>query len=79
MNESLKELVIIIGGSDLNSKKGFASMLYELDKKLSELDKKVEKHDTKIENGYWWGRGVALGFLTIIFGLVKGWFEHNKQ
>ncbi len=78
INESLKSLVIVIGGSELNNKKGISSMLDETLKKVEQIEKKVDNHEIKIEHGYWWGRGVALGFIGIVFGLVKGWFEHNK-
>lgn len=72
INKNLQTIVELMGGSELNNKKGFVSMVEKLFDKVERLTLQVEKHETKIEHGYWWGRGVALAVIGVIIKTFSG-------
>lgn len=71
INGSLRSIVELLGGSELNNKQGISSMIKEIKEDLDETMKSVAKHSHKIDNGYWWGRAVALAVIGLVINLFK--------
>lgn len=69
VKDSLKEIRILLGGTSLNDKKGFISLIEKLEQKSDEFERKIEKHENSLSQlKFWTLRGVGVIFITI--GLV---------
>lgn len=66
---SLNEVRALLGGSELNGKKGFIYLMETIEKKVEILERENENHKSDIEQGKFWGRGLA-GVIFVSIGLI---------
>ena len=68
--EMQKEILIVLGGSELNKNKGVISMLDDVKSKVESLQIKSESHAKDIDSAKWWGRGIAGALIITIFKII---------
>jgi hypothetical protein len=68
--EMQKEILIVLGGSELNKNKGVISMLDDVKSKVEGLQIKSESHAKDIDSAKWWGRGIAGALIITIFKII---------
>lgn len=69
VKDSLKEVRTLLGGSELNGKKGFIYLMETIEKKVDAIELEVEKNKNDIQQGNFWGRGLA-GVIFVSIGLI---------
>ena len=65
-----KEILIVLGGSELNRNKGVISMLDDVKAKVEDLKIKADSHTKDIDAGKWWGRGIAGALMITIIKMI---------
>lgn len=69
VKDSLKEVKILLGGSQLNGHKGFIKLMEAVEEKVDKLEKDNESIKKDLDNIKFWGRG-ASGVAFVTIGLV---------
>jgi hypothetical protein len=68
--ELQKEILIVLGGSELYKNKGVISILDDVKLKVDNLQVKSESHEKDIDSAKWWGRGIAGALIITIFKII---------
>ncbi len=63
IKDSVKEIRILLGGTELNGKKGFINLMQTIETKVDELETKLNDNTKDIQNVKFWGR-----FASVILG-----------
>ena len=66
LNESQKQLLILLGGTALNGNKGFISLLNEVEKRVDGIEKKTDTHERDLSQVVWWGRLITLPIIGLL-------------
>lgn len=69
VKDSLKEVKILLGGSQLNGHKGFIKLMEAVEGKVDKLEKENELIKKDLDSIKFWGRG-ASGVAFVTLGLV---------
>jgi chaperonin cofactor prefoldin len=69
VKDGLREVKILLGGTDLNGRKGFIKVMELVEEKVDTLEKKQELMQNDLDTIKFWGRGTA-GVLFITIGLM---------
>lgn len=66
VKDSLKEVKILLGGSQLNGHKGFIKLMEAVEEKVDKLEKDNESIKKDLDSIKFWGRGASgVAFVTI--------------
>lgn len=72
VKDSLKEVKILLGGSQLNGHKGFIKLMEAVEEKVDKLEKDNESIKKDLDSIKFWGRGASgVAFVTIGLMLKK--------
>lgn len=72
VKDGLKEVRILLGGTELNGKKGFVKVMELVEEKVNKLEKDNEAIKKDLESIKFWGRGASgVAFVTIGLMLKK--------
>lgn len=72
VKDGLKEVRILLGGTELNGKKGFVKVMELVEEKVDKLEKDNEAIKKDLESIKFWGRGASgVAFVTIGLMLKK--------
>lgn len=72
VKDGLKEVRILLGGTELNGRKGFVKVMELVEEKVDKLEKDNEAIKKDLESIKFWGRGSAgVAFVTIGLMLKK--------
>lgn len=67
VKDSLKEVRMLLGGSQLNGNKGFIRLMETVEGKVDTIEEQVTKMQKDIDSVKFWGRGLAgVLFATMI-------------
>jgi len=66
LNESQKQLLILLGGTALNGNKGFISLLNEIEKRVDSIEKKTDTHERDLSQVVWWGRLITIPIIGLL-------------
>lgn len=69
VKDGLKEVRILLGGTELNGKKGFVKVMELVEEKVDKLEKDNEAIKKDLESIKFWGRG-ASGVAFVTMGLM---------
>lgn len=69
VKEELKEVRVLLGGTELNGRKGFVKVMELVEEKVDRLEMKIELMDRDMENVKFWGKGLA-GVIFITIGIA---------
>ena len=69
VKDGLKEVRILLGGTELNGRKGFVKVMELVEEKVDKLEKDNEVIKKDLENIRFWGRG-ASGVVFVTIGLM---------
>lgn len=70
IDKKLQSIVDLLGGSELNNKKGFVYTVDKTAEKIEAIIAKVDRHEEKINVHHWWGTRLALALIGGITGLI---------
>jgi len=72
VKDGLKEVRILLGGTELNGRKGFVKVMELVEEKVDKLEKDNEAIKKDLESIKFWGRGASgVAFVTIGLMLKK--------
>lgn len=72
VKDGLKEVRILLGGTELNGRKGFVKVMELVEEKVDKLEKDNEIIKKDLESIKFWGRGASgVAFVTIGLMLKK--------
>lgn len=72
VKDGLKEVRILLGGTELNGRKGFVKVMELVEEKVDKLEKDNELIKNDLESIKFWGRGASgVAFVTIGLMLKK--------
>lgn len=72
VKDGLKEVRILLGGTELNGKKGFVKVMELVEEKVDKLERDNEAIKKDLESIKFWGRGASgVAFVTIGLMLKK--------
>ena len=69
VKDGLKEVRILLGGTELNGRKGFVKVMELVEEKVDKLEKDNELIKKDLESIKFWGRGSA-GVVFVTIGLM---------
>lgn len=72
VKDGLKEVRILLGGTELNGRKGFVKVMELVEEKVDKLEKDNEAIKKDLDSIKFWGRGASgVAFVTIGLMLKK--------
>lgn len=69
VKDGLKEVRILLGGTELNGRKGFVKVMELVEEKVDKLEKDNEAIKKDLDNIRFWGKG-ASGMVFVTIGLM---------
>jgi len=66
LNDSQKQLLLLLVGTALNGNKGFISLLDEVEKRVDNIEKKTDTHERDLSQVVWWGRLITIPIIGLL-------------
>lgn len=69
VKDELKEVRILLGGTELNGRKGFVRVMELVEDKVDRLEMQLQLMENDMDNVKFWGKGIA-GVIFITIGIA---------
>lgn len=69
VKDELKEVRILLGGTELNGRKGFVKVMELVEDKVDRLEMQIQLMENDMDNVKFWGKGIA-GVIFITIGIA---------